>query len=311
MTLRRILGFSSGVHSEVNDRAVRDHRITAELIYSTIEGNVGIMCACMPFFPALVKNSPTIKQLLISIRSWVTRTKSAYSTSSTTQSIGRGRFKAPGTEGGCLELGGAKVLAQSSRVQGPNTFRMEFEEFKSWQELILDVRLGHTNVHYDSLCSIPMIIYFNSSAPMVQQSWEEATFTGSIRMSRFAAVKSIHISHSGYVSLRIIDKRFIQGRLILWQRLLCASTTPELTPFSPSKTHSIQPAYLDEKRESITNPILHFRKYLNVLITIIKLFVACDSDMDNSGKVSLQTYRWESCREVSAEAYPEAALEIR
>lgn len=38
-------------------------------IHSTIEGQVGLMCACMPFFPAVVGNSPTLQKCVRSVQS--------------------------------------------------------------------------------------------------------------------------------------------------------------------------------------------------------------------------------------------------
>ena len=40
------------------------------LIYhSTIEAEIGLMCACMPFFPTIVNNTPALKSLVHSVQS--------------------------------------------------------------------------------------------------------------------------------------------------------------------------------------------------------------------------------------------------
>ena len=87
----------------------------------------------MPFFPALVKHSSAIQRFLSSIRalrSRVTWTKSTGGTSSTTHSSGRGPLKAFRAEEDYIELGEAKILTEPARVQGSNTYRMEFEGFR-------------------------------------------------------------------------------------------------------------------------------------------------------------------------------------
>ena len=37
--------------------------------HSTIEAEIGLMCACMPFFPTIVNNTPALKTLASSVQS--------------------------------------------------------------------------------------------------------------------------------------------------------------------------------------------------------------------------------------------------
>lgn len=104
---------------------------------STVEGDVGIMCACMPFFPALAKNSPSIQRfqpMIRSLRSRMTRGKNTEDTLSTTQSSHLRYFQPRRAEESYMELGEAKALSEPPRLQGSNPFRTEFEGFKndSW-----------------------------------------------------------------------------------------------------------------------------------------------------------------------------------
>ena len=121
------MGTAPNLYCKVGSKSHLYHWNQAYQANSAIEGDVGIMCACMPFFPALIKDSPTIQHILASLRSWVTRTKPMGSTSSTTRSSHPKYLKAYGAEGDYVELGEARVFAQPARV---HTFRAGFEEIK-------------------------------------------------------------------------------------------------------------------------------------------------------------------------------------
>lgn len=95
---------------------------------STIEGDVGIMCACMPFFPVLVKQSCLPQHFFTSIkfmRSRVFRSKSTDESRSSSQMSDPKYLRA---KEHYMELGEVREIPSNCvRIKGPKTFRTEFE----------------------------------------------------------------------------------------------------------------------------------------------------------------------------------------
>lgn len=98
------------------------------LLPSTIEGDVGIMCACMPFFPVLAKQLCLSQQLLSSIKSMRSRVFRSKSTDESRSSSQLSDAKYLRAKEHYMVLGEAMVIPPNSvRIQGLQTFRTQFE----------------------------------------------------------------------------------------------------------------------------------------------------------------------------------------
>ncbi|MCJ1454230.1 hypothetical protein MMC28_004582 [Mycoblastus sanguinarius] len=108
--------------------------MTPVFIVATIENDVGIMCACMPFFPALLTKSSMIQRFLLSIRSLRSRllgTRTLRTWPSSVSKESKYLVIPDRSVDDYLELGEARCLTKAPVIVVPKTFRMEFEDFGS------------------------------------------------------------------------------------------------------------------------------------------------------------------------------------
>lgn len=96
--------------------------------HSTIEQQIGLMCACMPSFPAIVKNSPTLQRCIHSVQnlgSWTLNPSRPSSTADTRRSNQK-RFSLDGSVEDSLELHGRETSTEAVLPESPKkTPRME------------------------------------------------------------------------------------------------------------------------------------------------------------------------------------------
>ena len=114
-------------------------------IHSTIEEEVGIMCSCMPFFPSIVTNSPSLQKCIHSVQFLGSRTPKLSRHSAATderriyiKQASRDEFVEDG-----VQLHGRELSTENARPESPKeTPRMEVGAFEgderamsSWTKL--------------------------------------------------------------------------------------------------------------------------------------------------------------------------------
>ncbi|CAD6589426.1 MAG: hypothetical protein ASARMPRED_004042 [Alectoria sarmentosa] len=97
-------------------------------LVTTIEEEVGLMCACMPFFPAIVKNSPTLQKCIHSVQSlgsWTLRSSRHTSAMDVRRSYQKQYSREGSLEAG-LELEKSENFTEVALPESPKkTPRME------------------------------------------------------------------------------------------------------------------------------------------------------------------------------------------
>lgn len=102
-------------------------------LHSTVEEQIGLMCACMPFFPAIVSNSPTLQKCIHSVQylgSWTLKSSRYSSTAGSRRNYQKHVSRDGSVEDG-LELQGRETFTSVTLPESPKkTPRMELRAFQ-------------------------------------------------------------------------------------------------------------------------------------------------------------------------------------